>query len=165
MSEVTFVNIAEQHLPEVLRIYNHFVLNTTVSFDMTPRTLDQIRASVINENRRYPSFVIIEEGLIKGYVLIAQHKVKQAYDATGEVTIYLNPEYVGRGLGGLALTFIEAKARTLDFHVLVATICAENDSSKYLFGKHGYSQCAHFKQVGYKFNRRLDIVSYQKILN
>ncbi|MCU6794707.1 MULTISPECIES: GNAT family N-acetyltransferase [Paenibacillus] len=165
MQELIFTPIAEEHLQEIMEIYNHFVANTTVSFHTELQTLDQMRAAVVHSNPRFRSFAILEDQLVKGYVLITQHKSKQAYDITGEVTIYLNPAFVGQGIGSKALYFIEEIARTERFHSLVATICSENVSSAGLFNKHGYTQAAYFKEVGIKFDRKLDIVVLQKMLN
>lgn len=164
MAAIRFCELTEEHLAEVAEIYNYFVVNTTISFHTEPVSLEEMRSIVISANPRYESYVIERDRAIVGYVLIGRHKIRQAYDDTGEVTIYLRPECVGQGIGGAALRFIEEVARRNRFHVLVATICAENESSKILFERHDYEQCAHFKEVGYKFGRWLDIVSYQKIM-
>jgi L-amino acid N-acyltransferase YncA len=164
MEGLAFVPLAEDHLQEALAIYNYFVIQTTVSFDLEPLGLEQFRGSVINKNPRFQSFAIMEANNFQGYVLLTQHKSKPAYDITGEVTIYLNPEYVNKGVGSKAIEFIEGIARGAGFHSLVATICSENVRSTYLFEKYGYIQCAYFKEVGFKFDRRLDTVILQKIL-
>lgn len=164
MSIYSFEEITEQDLTEVREIYNYYVSNTTISFHTEELTLKEIKASVINRDPRFKSFVIKEENEIKGYVLITQYKSKQAYDFSGEVTIYLKPDIVGKGIGGTALLFIENVAREQGFYTLIATVCMENTRSKSLFEKHGYEQCAMFKGVGYKFDRRLDIGSFQKVL-
>jgi L-amino acid N-acyltransferase YncA len=161
---ITFKELEEKHLQEVLDIYNYYVVHTTVSFHTEPVTLNEIKESVFFEKLMYQTFVIEQDDRIAGYVLISQHKKKQAYDVSGEVTIYLNPECLGQGIGGKALAFIEEFARKVGFHVLIATICSENDKSKYLFEKHGFTQCAHYREVGFKFGRRLDIITYQKII-
>jgi L-amino acid N-acyltransferase YncA len=165
MNALIFKEIEDEHLQEVLDIYNYYVINTTISFHTEPISLDEIRENVIFNKSIYKSFIVFKDDKITGYVLVNQHKKKQAYDVSGEVTIYLKPEYVGQGIGGQALTFIEKFAKDKGFHVLIATICKENDNSKYLFEKYGYSQCAYFREVGYKFGRRLDIVTYQKIID
>lgn len=165
MNNLVFEEIRDEHLPEVQEIYNYFVVHTTVSFHTDPLSLDEIRVNVMNVNPRYKTFVISQNGSVQGYFLITQFKNKQAYNVTGEVTIYLKPDCVGQGIGGRALTFIEDVAITNGFQVLIATICTENEKSKHLFEKRGYVQCAHFKEIGYKFGRKLDIASYQKILS
>lgn len=164
VSGLLFEEIGEAHLAEVLDIYNYYVLNTTVSFHTEPQSLPGIRQSVLSGDPRFKSYAIMQDGEMLGYVLIARHKNKQAYDTSGEISIYLKPGCGGRGLGGHALRFIEERAAELRFHVLVATVCADNEPSRRLFVKHGYEQSALFKEIGSKFGRWLDIVSYQKII-
>lgn len=180
MTIVRFEPIAEEHLPEVLSIYNHYVEHTTVSFHTEILSLEQMRAQIMNVPAHYKSYVIVEEqapntesalslsasstSSIAGYILMTQHKNKQAYDVTAEVTVYLKPGQTGRGLGGKSLSFLEQAGIESGFHVLIATVCTENVNSIALFERYGYEKCAHFREVGYKFGRRLDIASYQKII-
>lgn len=159
-----FEEIQEKHLPKIRDIYDYYVLNTTISFHTEALTINEIRANVMNQNAKYKSYVIVEEESIKGYILITQHKNKQAYDDTAEVTIYLDPNHLGEGIGSVAIPFLEEAGRNHGFHVLIATICTENERSIRLFERHGYIKCAHFKEIGFKFGRRLDIASYQKII-
>ncbi|MNP15280.1 Phosphinothricin N-acetyltransferase [compost metagenome] len=164
MSSLSFVEVSQHHLNDIKEIYNYYVLNSTISFHTEELDFEQIKASTMNKDARYKSFVIYDEDEIKGYVLITQYKNKQAYEISGEVTIYLKPNCLGQGIGKLALQFIEDVAKKQGFHTLIATVCMENVRSKSLFEKQGYKQCALFKEIGYKFGRRLDIGSFQKIL-
>lgn len=164
MTTVTFEEVTEQHLPEIREIYNYYVMNTTISFHTEELNLDQIKSSVMNKDTRYKTYVILENNQMMGYVLITQYKSKQAYDICGEVTIFLKHDILGKGLGKQALGFIEKVAKEQGFHTLIATICMENTRSKSLFERNGYEQCALFKEIGYKFDRKLDIGSFQKIL-
>jgi L-amino acid N-acyltransferase YncA len=164
VAALSFETIQEKHVQEITRIYNYYVLNSTISFHTEERTEEQMRLSLFDLHPRFESYLITQDHEVRGYVLIAQHKNKQAYDVTGEVTIYLKPDCQGRGIGGQALGFIEEVAREQGFHTLVATVCMENEKSRYLFERHGYSQCALYKEIGYKFGRRLDIAVFQKIL-
>ncbi|WP_379134883.1 GNAT family N-acetyltransferase [Paenibacillus sp. sgz500958] len=161
---LSFAEIKEEQLPEVLEIYNYYVLNTTISFHTEPLTLSEMRQSVLSGDSRFKSYAIMQDDQMQGYVLIARHKNKQAYDTSGEISIYLKPDCTGKGTGEQALRFIEQKAAELQFHVLVATVCSENERSRQLFTRNGYEQSAYFKEIGYKFGRRLDIASYQKII-
>ncbi|WP_251037609.1 GNAT family N-acetyltransferase [Paenibacillus albidus] len=141
-AEVSFSEIREEHLPEVLDIYNYYVLNTTVSFHTEPLTLPAMRESVLSGEPRFQSYAIEYGGELQGYVGIARHKNKQAYDSSGEISLYLKPGCTGKGIGEQALQFIEKRAAELDFHVLVATVCSENERSCRLFFKNGYERSA-----------------------
>ncbi|WP_424357733.1 N-acetyltransferase family protein [Methanocella sp. MCL-LM] len=161
---VNFEEIGEEHLDAVLDIYNHYVLNTTATFHAHAFGRDEFRELVFFDNPRYRTYVIKEAGAVCGYVLLTQHKKREAYDGTAEVTVYLVPGSVGKGFGSRALQFIEQIAKERGIHVLVATICGENARSIGLFERNGYDKCAHYREVGQKFGQRLDVVAYQKII-
>lgn len=120
-----------------------------------------------SKDPRFNSFAIIDNdnGEIIGHCLICKFKNREAYDICGEVTIYIEKSYLGRGIGKLALDFLEEEARRQKFHALVASISSENERSIRLFESKGYFKCAHFKEVGVKFGKILDLVYYEKILD
>lgn len=159
-----FIPLQETDLSRVLEIYNYYVVNSTATFHTNPLTLNEMRELVFFNNPKYQTFLIIRGEETCGYVLLTRHKARAAYDHTAEVTVYLHPQFTHQGLGTLALQYIESFARTRQFHVLVATVCGQNHSSIRLFEKNGYSQCAHYHEVGRKFEQWLDLVAYQKIL-
>lgn len=161
---ITFESIQDEHLKSVLEIYTHYVLNTTATFHKHVPSLAEMKELVFFTSPLYQTFVVLEEGKLCGYVILTQHKKREAYDTTAEVTIYLRPESVGKGIGKLALQKIEAFAATKEIHALVATICGENTSSIALFERNGYTKCAHYREVGRKFDQWLDLVAYEKIV-
>lgn len=99
-----------------------------------------------------------------GTPLRRSSKKREAYDSTAEATVYLKPGFTGKGIGNLAVKFIEEYALTQGFHALIALICGENTESIKVFEKNGYEKCAHYKEVGKKFGQWLDVVAYQKII-
>jgi Sortase and related acyltransferases len=159
-----FVKMSEEYLPEVLAIYNYYVKNDTATFHIDLLNLEEMRPIVFFDNPKYQTFLIFKGDDLCGYVLLTQYKKREAYDGTAEVTIYLKPECTGCGIGSEALQHIENFARQANFHSLISIICGENNSSIRLFEKNGYQKCAHFKEVGQKFGRWLDVVDYQKMI-
>lgn len=164
MIEVDFFEITKAHLPQVLEIYNHYIQNSTATFHKQPLTLEEMRRIVFFTNPRLKTFVIIDRDTLCGYCILGSYKEREAYNITAEVTIYLHPEYTGKEIGSQALQYLEKKARQNNFHSLLSGICGENIASINLFTKNGYSKCAHYKEVGEKFGRLLDLVYFQKIL-
>ncbi len=165
MNNINFEEIKEEHLQAALDIYTHYVLNTTATFHAHALTIDEMRQLVIFENEKYRTFMIKQDKSICGYVIMTQYKTREAYNSTAEVTVYLKPEYIGKGIGSLALQYIEAYARTKDIHALIATICGENQKSIKLFERNGYVKCAHFHEIGKKFGQLLDIVQFEKLID
>lgn len=164
MENIGFIEMKEEFLPEVTRIYNHYILNSTATFHAGEMSQKDMGEIVFTGNARFKSFVVKADERICGYSILSPFKKREAYDATAEVTVYLDPGYTGKGIGSKAIKHLEEVASEDGFHVLLAVICGENHSSIELFKKLGYEKCAHYKEVGKKFGRWLDVVSYQKII-
>jgi phosphinothricin acetyltransferase len=161
---ITFEEMTEAYLEEARSIYNYYVLNSTATFQIHESSPDEMRELVFFTNPRYRTYVIKAADIVCGYVLLTQFKKREAYDRAAEVTIYLKQGYTGQGIGRYAVEMIEAYAVAQNVHVLIASICGENTGSIRLFESCGFDKCAHFREVGEKFGRRLDVVYYQKIL-
>lgn len=165
MPNVTFEKIKPKHLREVHDIYLYYVLNTTATFHTQKIGVKEMKELVTFDKRKYKTFIITEEGALCGYTIISPYKSREAYSGTAEIAVYLKPDKLGRGLGDMAIQYIEAYARANGIHVLIASICTENTRSIRVFEKNGFEKCAHYKEIGQKFGRLLDVVAYQKVLN
>ena len=89
MGGIRFEEIREEHLRQVLGIYMYYVQNTTATFHAHALALDEMRGLVIFDDPKYRTYVIFDDDTLCGYVLLTQHKRREAYDGTAEVTIYL----------------------------------------------------------------------------
>ena len=147
------------------RVYNHYVENSTATFQTEPVTPAEWAAEATGgEPGRHGAWAIEHDGTFAGYVLVTPFKARCAYRDTAEVTVYLAPEQVGRGLGRDALAHIDAHAATAGLHALLAVVCAENTTSLTAFERAGYERVAHLREVGNKFDRLLDVVYLEKVV-
>lgn len=162
MNPISFHDATDEVLPKLADILNYYIEHTTVSFYTELLSPEGMREKIFFGDTVFRSFIIrqAEEGIV-GYCSISPWKKQQAYRQTGEVTIYLSPEYTGKGIGGAALFHLVEYARANDIKVLIAGLCSENQPSQRLFEKNGFEPCAHFKGVGRKFGRVLDTVYLQ----
>lgn len=152
----------ELFVGSALEIYRWYVLNSTATFQISEPTESQIRSLLFFEKKRYRSFALLADGRFAGYGIVTCFKPREAYDRTGEVTIYLSPECTGKGYGRTLLAHLEAFARDQGIRVLVALVTGENEASCKLFERSGYAKCAHYHEVGEKFGRLLDLVCFEK---
>ncbi len=165
MGLTEFRDVAFEDLPALLQIYNHYVRTSTATFHLAELSVEEFRPILFPDHPRFGAWTIAADGQPAGYVILARYKTREAYDGTAEVTVYLGPEFVGKGLGRAAVEFAESRAREHGFHVLVSIICGENEASIGLFETLGYTKCAHHHEVGRKFGRWLDVVCYEKLLD
>ena len=162
--QTIFVPMSEDDLEAMLPLYNHYVRESTATFHTQEVDLETMRGLLMPDYPRFGSWKIVADGVPAGYVVLGRYKPREAYDGCAEVTIYLDPAYPGKGIGHAALEFLEYRARERKFHSLIAIICAENTASVKLFQRLGYTECAHYHEVGFKFGRWLDVLSYEKLL-
>ncbi len=164
MMPIIFEPITKTDIKDALVLYNHYIKTSTSTFSIAPLGEYEMGQILFSGLDRFPSYKILFEGIFIGYVLMNRYKPREAYDQTAEVTVYIDEAYHGRGIGYTSLKYIEAFAKNHSFRALLGVICAENTGSIKLFERLGYFKCAHFKEVGKKFDRHLDVVIYEKLL-
>lgn len=143
-------------------IYDHYILNSTVTFHKNPVNLAELKKIVRYGHSKYKSFTIRMNDQICGFCYLSPFKNRPGYDRTAEVTIYLKPGFQGQGIGTTVLEQMDSIARDQGISVLVGYISEGNKRSIMLFENCGYEKCAHFKDVGEKFGQVLDVLAYQK---
>jgi phosphinothricin acetyltransferase len=148
-----------EDLPRLTEIYNHYVVHSPATFDLEPKTLDQ-RAewfAQFAETGRHRLLVAEEDDVVVGYAGTMRFRVKPAYDATVESSIYCAPEAVGRGVGAkLYAALFEAIAGE-DVHRIVAGYVPPNPASERLHAQFGFRPVGTFTEQGYKFGRYWDV--------
>ncbi|MDD1719818.1 MAG: N-acetyltransferase family protein [Methanoregulaceae archaeon] len=162
---IEFCPVNEEDLGIIKGIYDYYILNSTATFHGREISIGELREFLFIGNPKYPSFLIKENTEIIGYCFLTQYKKRQAYNRTAELSIYLKPGSTGKGIGAIALKFLEAAAKMAGIHVLIGTLSSDNCASIRLFEKMNYERCAHFKNIGEKFGRILDVVVYEKELD
>jgi L-amino acid N-acyltransferase YncA len=142
---VEFSPVTNTDLEAILAIYNGYILNSAVTFHSENLSEQDLEEFLFVSHPKYPSFLIKDNDEMIGYCFLTRFKKRQAYDRSAELSIYLKPEFTGKGIGLVALNHLEAAAKKAGIHVLVGTICGENHASIRLMEKSGYSKCAHLK--------------------
>lgn len=154
-------------LPHVRAIYDHYVMNTVVTFDEKPSTLRSWREKFTALSRaKLPFLVAVSpSGQVLGYALVQPWASKSAYRYTVEDSIYLGPSAGGKGLGTALLHALIDACVAAGLREVVAVISDSGaDASLALHRKLGFVEVGRMGGVGYKFGRSLGTVSLQKSL-
>ncbi len=162
--DITFEKATLNDLVAIKEIFDYYILNTSATFYTDRISFQELREIIPFYHPIYQSYMVKADGMVAGYCYLSQFKKGQAYDRTAEATVYLKPEYCGKGIGYKMVTFLEEKAKKKDIRVLVGDITGTHQQSINLFTKCGFEKCAEYKQVGQKFDELLDVVSYQKMI-
>ena len=158
---------APADLPWIREIYNHYVLNSTVTFDEKPMTLAVLRKKYQHVvDLGYP-FLVAQNpaGQILGYAYVTPWREKAAYRFTVESSIYLGPASTGKGLGKVLLADLIARSKAAGAKEMIAVVADKGaDASIELHRKYGFKEIGHMGKVGFKFGRWLGTVLMQKSL-
>ena len=152
-------------LPSILAIYNDAILHTTAVYDYTPHTLEMRQAwFTAKQQAGFPVLVAEVLGQVAGFGSLGAFRAWEAYRYTAENSLYVDPHYRSQGLGKQLLANLMDAAIAMQLHAIVAGIDADNTISLKLHEQFGFQEVAHFPQVGYKFDRWLDLKFMQKLL-
>ena len=162
---VTIRNARENDVQPMLDIYNEIIANTTAVFQYDLHTL-QMRKEWFKQKQQenLPVFVAEENNVIVGFSTFGQFRNWQAYKYSVENSVYVQADCRGKGIGKLLLQPLIDAAKQMQLHTVIAGIVADNEASIALHKQFGFIEVAHFKEVGYKFDKWLDLKFLQLML-
>ncbi len=147
-------------IPVILQWYNWYIENSTSTFETVPVSLQEFTSRLNNITQTYPCLVLEEDHKLIGYAYISQFNEKQAYDCTVDLTIYLDPQARKHGYGSILMREIITYTKQLGYKNIVSLITADNTPSIHLHEKFGFVFKGRLENIGYKFNKWLDLSYY-----
>jgi phosphinothricin acetyltransferase len=148
----------------IARIYNHYVLSSTVTFEEAAVTdADMAGRLAENAGAGLPVLVAEADHDIAGFALASRWKGRCAYRFSAEVSVYLAPERLRQGLGSALYGELLPALERHGVHAVIAGIALPSPASVALHEKFGLRQVAHFREVGFKFNQWIDVGYWQRI--
>jgi L-amino acid N-acyltransferase YncA len=153
----------EADLPMILAIYNEIIANTTAVFSENPVALDDRRAWwLARVAQGYPVLVACDSGSVCGFATFGDFRAWPCYRHTIEHSVHVRADCRGRGVGKRLVTELLPRAAALGKHVMIAGVDAANSVSIGMHESLGFEQVAHFREVGRKFGRWLDLIFLQR---
>jgi len=155
----------ELDLAAMLAIYNGAVLTTTAVYDYQPRSSEQQVAWFrAKQEHGLPVLVAEDHSAVVGFASYGPFRPWPAYLHSVENSLYVTPEQRGRGIGSALLPALIQRAAERGLHTMIAGIDATNEASLRLHAKFGFERVAQFREVGWKFERWLDLAFLQLML-
>ena len=146
-------------------IYNLEVAESTVTFDLVPRTLDEQVDWINAHSGAHPAVVADEDGEVVGSGSLSPFKERPAYSPTVEDSVYVRRDRRGQGIGRLLLEDLLRLAVDHGFHTVMARIVGNHEASIALHVACAFELVGTEREVGRKFRRWLDVVELQKLLS
>jgi phosphinothricin acetyltransferase len=159
LSDISIRPAVRADLPRLTEVYNYYVVNTPVTFDIEPYTVERRQAwfSQFGATGRYRLFVAEEHGVVRAYAGTTRFRPKAAYETTVEMTVYCASEAVGKGLGARLYRVLFDALKGEDIRRFVAGYTLPNPASAALHERFGFKPVGVFTENGRKFDRYWDV--------
>jgi L-amino acid N-acyltransferase len=154
-----------EDLPGILAIYNDVLLTSTAIYRDDPVTLDDRRQwweARIAQGQ--PVLVAADASGVAGFASFGDFRAWPGYRFTVEHSVHIRSDRRGQGLGTTLMHPLMERAAAMGKHIMIAGVDADNDASLRFHERLGFVRVAHFREVGFKFGRWLDLVFLQRTL-
>jgi len=150
---------------DILDIMNDAILHTTSIYDYNERSINYINEWWANKKKGLLPVIVCEiEGKVVAYGSFGIFRHWEAYKFSVEHSVYVNPNYQRLGIGKEILKSLISLAKNKGYHTMIGGIDSLNTQSLELHKKFGFVEVGKIKEVGYKFEKWLDLVFMQLIL-
>jgi phosphinothricin acetyltransferase len=149
----------------ILEIINYNILNSTALYDYKTRDYDT-QKTILEEKieKGFPVIVAESDGKIVGFGMYSEFRFREAYKFTVEHSVYVSSDEMGKGIGKKIMTQLIIIAKAQGLHTMIGVIDSENKSSIIFHEQFGFKTVGIIKESGYKFDRWLDSVIMQLLL-
>jgi len=152
-----------EDLDSITEIYNEAIIKTAATFDTEPKTVEDQKKWFDDHEAKNPILVAELNGVIVGWASLSKWSDRCAYSDTAEISLYIQEEHQGKGIGKYLIEAIVKEGEKTGLHTIIARITEGNESSLHLHRSVGFTHIGVMKEVGKKFDKRLDVHLMQKI--
>ena len=146
---------------QIADIYNYYIEHSTHTFEEDVLDVPSVESKIGNIISHLPWLVYEEEGRILGYAYATKWRVRTAYRFSVESSVYIDNKHFKKGIGKKLYESLFNILKEKDTHLVIGGITLPNEPSVILHEKMGFEKVAHFKEVGFKFNKWLDVGYWQ----
>jgi len=157
--------VRDDDTASLARIYNHYVVHSTVTFEEEPIDAGEMERRVHEVlESGLPWMVADTAGVVVGYAYASRWKTRVGYRFSAELSVYLAPEASGHGLGRQLYGSVLEQLTTLGIHAAIGGIALPNEACVALHEKLGFVQVAHFRETGKKSGAWIDVGYWERLL-
>lgn len=150
-------------LAVIADIYNHYITDTVVTFEEEPVSAAEIARRIEEVRSASLPWLVAEVGSqVVGYAYARPWHARSAYRFSAEITVYLAPSHTGRGIGSKLYGELFPVLQARRIHAVMGGIALPNEASVALHEKFGLRRVAQFEEVGFKFDRWIDVGYWQR---
>jgi len=159
----SFEILSAEHRNAVIDIFNYYVENSFAAYPAS-KVPYEFFDRLMDSAKGYPAFAILEKvsGRTVGFCMLKPYHPFDVFSETAEISYFIAPSEVGKGLGTEALILLENKAMEKGIRQILASISSLNEQSLRFHERQGFIECGRFQRIGKKNNIYFDVVWMQK---
>ena len=150
---------------QICEIYNYYIENTIITFESSRLSSDEMKERISDVAQDFPWLVYQEEDHILGYTYASQWNKRCSYRLTAESTVYVRKGNYRRGIGRRLYTGLLNELKDRAIHAVIGGISLPNEGSRRLHERFGFEKVAHFREVGFKFGKWIDVGYWELVIN
>lgn len=156
---IRYVNIEDAE--QLVNIYNYYIKNTVITFETECIDVTDMKNRIKKKVIDNPWIVYEENNKILGYAYVGEFNSKEAFNKTREVTIYVDKDELGKGIGSKLMYELIERCKEYKFHLLISIITVPNAGSEVLHQKFKFKRVGVLNDAGFKMNKWLDVAYWQ----
>ena len=156
-------NARKRDSSAIAKIYNYYIENTPITFEIKKIKPSEIAKRMKGNSKEFPWIVGLVDGIVIGYAYASEFQERAAYKHSKELTVYIHKNHQGRGYGKMLYKKLISMLKKTDCAVMIGGIALPNKASVRLHEKLGFKKAAHFKKVGRKFGKWIDVGYWERI--
>ena len=157
------IKAGAEHLPAITEIYNDAIEHTVATFDTRKKTLEEQGKWLDSHGARYPILVALQQERVIGWASLSVWSDRSAYADTVEISVYIRDGFRAKGVGKKLTEAVLQAGRESGLHTVLARIESGNGTSIHIFEHFGFVHVGVLREVGFKFDRLLDVTVMQFI--
>lgn len=147
--KITYREARLDDLPSIVDIYNSTIQSRMVTADVEEVTVAERKPwfNAHYENKNRPLWVAEQDGKICGWLSLSSFYGRPAYHATAEISVYLDPNCRGQGLGTQFVHYALDHCSEFGIKTVFAFIFGHNQPSLRLFEHFGFEKWGVYPRV------------------
>ena len=146
-------------------IYNQGIEDRSATLETQLRTADERAEWLAARSLRHPVLVAVDStGAVMGWGSLNAFNPRPVYNHVADLSVYVEREQRGRGIGDALLGALEMRAREIGYHKMVLAAFLTNATVMRLYERHGFSTVGTYHEQGMLDSQWVDVIIMEKIL-
>lgn len=155
-------DVKTEDAQQICNIYNYYIKETDITFEEDELYALDMEERILKVAKQKMPWIVYEiDGKVVGYAYASPWRVRAAYRFCAETSIYIDNEISHKGIGTELYKELIERLKSIGIHSILGCLAMPNPKSQGLHEKLGFDKVAHFPEVGFKFERWIDVGYWQ----